>query len=326
MNSKTFKTANKSIYLLSILFLVIGMGLGYWLLSVCSKNPSTIFINGIDIKVEDFVLKKLEYESLPQGYTGRSIIPLEDLREIVELPTLEYKGEEGYHPVRISRLLLALLNSYKATGEQAYLEKAEFISDKYIHTAIESNGAIFFPYTFDFYLHGIKDELMKAPWYSGMAQGISLSAYVRFYQITKDQKYLEIADKIFKSFTNFKNNGHNPWIVYVDKNGYYWVEEYPIWPPANTLNGFIFGIYGLYEYWLLKQDNESERVLKVALTTIKHYIAKFRNPGSISFYCLKHEVQSERYHKLHIEQLENLYQITKDRYFKEMADTFRLDH
>jgi hypothetical protein len=320
-----FRGNNKPIYLSVLSFLAIGIGFALRLLNGCSRNLSTISLNGIAIKVKDYSLQRLDYESLPQGYTGRSTISVEDPGEIAELPTLTYKGQKGYHPVRIARLLLALLNSYKVTSEQAYLEKAKVISDKYVDTATESTGAMYFPYTFDFHLHGIQKELMEAPWYSGMAQRISLSAYVRFYQVTGEQKYLGIVNKVFKSFTNLRNNEHNPWIAYVDDNGYYWIEEYPIWPPAHTLNGFLYAIFGLYEYWLLKQDVESETVLKAAITTIQHYLSQYRNPGELSFYCLKHKVQNLAYHKIHINQLYELYLICQDEYFHEMMYAFQRD-
>ena len=49
-----------------------------------------------------------------------------------------------------------------------------------------------------------------------------------------------------------------------------------------------------------------------SITTIKKYIADFRIPGRISYYCLKHKKQYPDYHKIHTEQLRTLYVFTGD--------------
>ena len=36
---------------------------------------------------------------------------------------------------------------------------------------------------------------MVAPWYSGMAQGQALSAFIRLYNVTNDDSYLKISSK-----------------------------------------------------------------------------------------------------------------------------------
>jgi len=169
---------------------------------------------------------------------------------------------------------------------------------------------------------------MSAPWYSGMAQGISLSFYVRFYKITGESRYLEVSEKIFQSFLNYVRDdktSDNPWVSYVDEVGFLWIEEYPIFPPAHTLNGFNFGIWGIYEYWLATGKRLAERTLEAAITTVEYYLPRFRNENDVSFYCLQHEVQSLKYHNLHIRQLKKLSQITKEDYFVKMTDKLSLD-
>lgn len=284
----------------------------------------TVGIGEQSVNAKRYEINRLSYEDLPQGYTS-TVIPLEQLDKIQGLPIVHIQGEEGYHPVQTSWLLMELLSSYLITQDSAYLEKAFHISDMFLDTAVSFGEALYFPYTFDFHLHGDEEELMKAPWYSGMAQGIALSAYVRFYQITEDGKYLDICRKIFNTFTNLKDDENIPWVVYVDTERYYWIEEYPIQPPANTLNGFIYGIFGLYEYYLLVCDAETEAVLQSAITTIEHYMSQFRREGDISLYCLKHEVPSPKYHRIHMEQLSSLYSITGDRFFMDTTNGLMLD-
>ena len=130
--------------------------------------------------------------------------------------------------------------------------------------------------------------------------------------------------KIFQSFENLRGN-QSPWIVFVDKDGYYWIEEYPVEPPEQVLNGFIYGIYGVYDYYNLTKDPKAQEIFSAGLTTLKHYLPDFRNPGGMSFYDLKHKRPNQEYHFKHIEQLKMLYKMTGDKFFKEMADNFYHD-
>lgn len=276
------------------------------------------------VNIKRYQINVVTSEDMFHGFSD-SVIPLEKLHRIQGLPVVQIGDGKGYHPVQTASLLMRLLTSYTITEEPAYLEKLSHITDIFLDTGAEEAGALYFPYTFDFHLHGDQQQLMKAPWYSGMAQGMALSAYVRFYQITHAEECLHISTKIFKSFTHFDHDKDSPWVVYVDGDGYYWIEEYPMWPPANTLNGFIFAIFGLYEYYLLTRDAEAETVLQAAITTIEHYIPSFRRQGRISLYCLKHKVQSAKYHRIRSEQLNKLYYVTGEGFFRDTARGFMRD-
>ncbi len=233
-------------------------------------------------------------------------------------------GKVYYHPSLLSMNALPLLDGYSLTKNIKYLNTARKYANKLLEMSEEINDALYFRNTHSWPLHGNKEEVMIPPWYSGMYQGVILSVFVRLYNITKNGKYLKISDNIFKCFKNLKGE-KEPWVVYRDNEDNLWIEEYPSEPPCNTLNGFIFGIYGIYDYYLLKKNKESKQILQDTIKTIKHNIHKFRNKGNISYYCLKHKVKISRYHRTHIGQLQQLYKITSDEYFKTMAEKFYND-
>ena len=289
------------------------------------RLPSGIEINHIPYRVIEYDINELNYKALP--YTGYSPAPLD-----VDYPTDDQEvivfireGNEYYHPVHIAQKILRFLDSYTQTNNPKYLDRAELFVQKLIEVSFESKDAIYFPYNFDFPLHRVEEEKMIAPWYSGMAQGQALSAFVRLYKITEENEYLEASEKIARSFTYFKGE-NEPWTVYVDRTGYLWIEEYPMEVPTHALNGFIFGIYGLYDYYLIKKDIVSKQLLQASITTVHQYISEFRNEGDISFYCLKHKAQSAKYHRIHIHQLATLYKITGDDYFRTTSDNFYNDY
>jgi len=235
-----------------------------------------------------------------------------------------------YHPVSIAQRCLSWIDDYYRTKDDIYIETAIQHADKLIALATERCEpyylpAYYFPYTFDFPLHDIEEDTMKAPWYSGMAQGQMLSVLSRLYYFTKDERWLDAATKVFSSFM-LPPNESLPWTVYVDDEGYYWISEYPLeGEPTAVLNGFIFGIFGIYDYYLFTDNPDAKKIFLAACTTIERYLENYRNEGDISFYCLKHRVKSKKYHNVHIEQLKMLSEMTGNDYFYEMSIAFKND-
>lgn len=97
--------------------------------------------------------------------------------------------------------------------------------------------------------------------------------------------------------------------------------------PVNyTLNGFLFSIIGLYDYYRIRPEKEVYGLLCAVLTTAKHNVHRFRSNKNVSYYCLSHKVQSLTYHEIHIDQIDYLFKITNDIKFKAQSIFFSLDH
>jgi len=274
--------------------------------------------------ITPFNINALSYDDAP--YSGNIALSLDYPFEKDEqgIILFNYKEKKYYHPVQLAQWILQYLNAYRITNNYDYIKRSNLFADKLIEISTLSNNALYFPYSFTFSLHG--GDILYSPWYSGMAQGQTLSAFVRLYKMTNEKKYVEIAEQIFTSFNNFKVSS-NPWTVMTDSANYYWIEEYPLEIPDHTLNGFIFGIYGLYDYYQLTNNELCKELLQAGITTIYHYIDQFRNPGGISYYCLKHKhIPEASYHQVHIDQLNMLFKMTGENYFKEMADLFAKEH
>lgn len=286
-------------------------------------------INGVPVHRNHFPLRKVSFKKLPTVFFGRWQKPKcrIDAALAHTLPNLRMatiNGEKGHMPVRTSRTMMKLLFCYRQFQRKPYLEKAKEISRAYMDIATRSEGALYFPYTMT---KGGAGVTMYPPWYSSLSQGTSLSAYIRLYKASGDKRYKKIADAVYECFKQFKRSTKGPWIAMVDDERYLWFEEYPHDPPTHVLNGFITGIFGLYEYWLFTKTAESRALLEAALTTIKHYLDEFRVPGEVSWYALNHGYRgNEFYHAMHILQLGKLYLITGDEYFKKMEKKFEQDN
>lgn len=122
-----------------------------------------------------------------------------------------------------------------------------------------------------------------------MAQGQVLQLVFRVYRAAEDNYYLKIANRIFNSFKDFGNriDGIYPRVTFSDSESYYWFEEYPSEQPCQVLNGFILGIMGLYEYYMVTKSPEVKLYIDAALTTLRHNLDLYKNPGGISYLLFK---------------------------------------
>jgi len=286
----------------------------------------------LEVNIKEYDIYELDYMERPYTTEENQAVEIDYDVDEDDVPLFTYRrtGEQHHHPVSIAQKALAWIDGYVQTGNGEYLERAERYSAKIYEDRVEVEDYILFPYTFDFPLHGIEEATMEAPWYSAMAQGQVLSLFTRMYEATGDDLYRRKAEETFNSLRVPSENLLEDWVVIVDEEGYLWLEEYPLDHLENhgsqALNGFIFAIYGLYDYYLLTEEEEVKELLQASITTIERYIEDFRAEGEISYYSLAHYVQSGRYHTIHIDQLEMLYKITGESYFKEMAELFREDH
>ncbi len=302
-----------SIQVLVLLFLLI---VSYTRTNECSNAIYTF--NNYNINI-------LSIDRLP--YNSKYVRKINSIKKVDEkgVPVHEYKGRNYYHPVGIALMGLGLLNSYRLTKDPIYLKQVDLYIQKLVEESIEYNNAIYYPYKYDFPLHKIKHDLMKAPWFSAMAQGQILSMLVRMYEFTDNPKYLKYARKTYNSFLNFKYKNEK-WVSFIDKDSSLWFEEYPMDKPNFTLNGTIFAIYGVYDFYRINQDDiQIKEILMASITTIQRNIEKFRHVGGYSYYCLKHKCQYFAYHRIHICQLKKLAEISGENYFNEIAEKFIKD-
>ena len=281
-----------------------------------------------NIKRRDIQLPDLPIEDWPQSIPGRCYIDKDEINGYPDLGRSDYDGDEGYHPLVTARNLLEFSTCMRKKDSKAYNQKARNITERLLRTAVSRDEAIYFPYTFDFPLHGYEEHTMSSPWFSGMAQGVALSAFSRLATITGGNLYREVADLVFTSFTNLRGTNQvvDPWTVTTDENRHYWIEEYPEDPPAHTLNGKIFAIWGLYEYYQLTDLEEAKYICEAAITTVAENIGRFRVPNEMSYYCLSHDVQDAGYHMTHINQLKKLHELTGIEEFSEYESAFRSDY
>lgn len=245
-------------------------------------------------------------------------------RDAAGIPLKLYRGEYYDHPVLAAQAGLEWLACYRDTNDPWYYDHAIAAGHHLIDTSDEYDGAMFFPYEFDFRLHSNAKNVLRAPWYSGMAQGQVLSLFSRLGELSGDPEWQVAAAATLKSFDHVRGEVE-PWIIALDDDSSLWIEEYPAPGELHVLNGFMFAMFGLYDYFAWSGDTHAQERFLQSLHTLRHNVERFREPGSVSAYCLAHRAHSTFYHGVHIDQLRAITRMTNDPYFASVADIFASD-
>jgi len=278
-----------------------------------------------------------DYTPLPVRQRPYEVTRLVDVTDAARHPVdkggvavyVAKSGEQLNHPVVLTQYGISALSEYRETGEPVWLERAAANANRLLEIAVERDRALFFPYEFDWTYY---DRTLSAPWFSGMAQGQALSLFSRLSEEQPGEaRWRDAADQTWASFEQ-KRSESEPWTTLIDR-GNLWFEEYAgDQPPLLVLNGHIFAIFGLYDYFSIrKQDATVAEYFDGATTTVLANMALIRKAGGLSYYCAQADYcrsdlwQNSKYHGIHQDQLRMLGEMTGSKEFGEWADTLEAD-
>lgn len=210
-------------------------------------------------------------------------------------------GEEIYFSIGVFQYGLAAYDLYLKSGEDTYKKKLLACADWAVENQKEEGSWVTFAY-----------KRPEHP-YSSMAQGEGISMLIRAHIVTQDDRYMQAARKA-KDFmlrpisdggtTEYRNDDV---LLYEDTDN-------PV-----ILNGWIFSLWGLYDYSKYTDDGSAKVVLAATLASLKR-----RLPDFDMKYWSKYEdgkrIAAPFYHKLHIAQLTVMYDLFGDSIYKEYAD------
>jgi len=183
------------------------------------------------------------------------------------------------------------------------------------HLHFTPSGTYLWPSHFDFHYF----RPLKAPWYSGLAQGQGLSVLVRAYHETREDRFLLAAQKVLETLSIPIGAGG---VTYRDANGDIWIEEYLVDPPTHILNGFIWALWGVFDYCLLTGEPAVRKIFDALAQTILTHLPRY-DAGFWSYYELTPQriksISSSLYHRLHIIQLQIMNRMTGHVAFAEYA-------
>lgn len=224
----------------------------------------------------------------------------------VKLPLLRIEnGSDVLFPIAIFQFGLGSYDLFLLKGEKLFLEKFKICVD-FAFQNQNTDGS-----WSNFYFNN-----PEAP-YSSMAQGEGVSLLVRAYKEFNDEKYLVAAEKAINfMITDVGNGGTTKY-----KNEEIFLQEFTNKP--TVLNGWIFSVFGLYDYIKVVNDEKVIDIYDRTIQTMINHMNNFDN-GYWSKYNIDSMITSPFYHKLHIAQLKVLYEITGEftfyKYFEKWTE------
>ena len=210
-------------------------------------------------------------------------------------------GEEIYFSIGVFQYGLAAYDMFLKTKEDKYKDKFIACSEWAVSNQQCDGG-----------WNTFQNEHPDHP-YSSMAQGEGISLLIRAHIVTNDDRFLHAAhnakDFMLKPIENGGTTKYQGDDVYL--------HEYTHEP--IVLNGWIFSLWGLYDYCKYTTDSAAEKTLVATLNSLKSMLPVF-DAKYWSNYDAGGKICSPFYHNLHIAQLNTMYDLFGDSIYKETAN------
>lgn len=220
--------------------------------------------------------------------------------EVLPMTTID-SGKQIYFCIEIFQYGLAAYDLYLIQKNEFMLKRTLACADWAVENQEECGGWLTFSH-----------ETPDHP-YSSMAQGEGISLLLRAYLATKDEKYLAAASRA-KDFM----------LLPINEGGVtrYEGEDVYFYEFTNTplvLNGWIFSLWGIYDYAKATEDSEAWKIYLATVASLKKKLPEY-DTKYWSKYDEAKRISSPFYHALHIAQLRVMYDLTGEEVFAQYAN------
>jgi len=229
-------------------------------------------------------------------------------------PNINESKKYGIHytPVTIAQYGLAIHSKSVSNSTDENMKKAMSIGNWLAENLLNIRNDLWvWIHDFDFPIYNL-----NAPWVSAMAQGQGISLLLRCYQYSGDVIFLEASNRAINSFFYDISDGG---VTSISNKGI-WFEEYPNTPNSNVLNGMIFAMFGLYDYFRVTGDKRVELLIKLSLSSVERNLCEFDWRRWSRYDLIRPELSSEFYHQIHVLQLRILFELSGKKVFEDYAN------
>lgn len=216
-------------------------------------------------------------------------------------------SREIFFPIMIMQFGLGCLDEYFLTGEPRRLESALSVV-RWMLNKHQGNGS------FDNYFPQISPQYQHYSANSALAQGHALSilSRVNFYHLVPADLSSSANELMTSVFENM--------IAPIDAGGTALIEGDDIYfcevcrrDNCVVLNGWIYAIFGLWDYQRFYPGERPSAILRQTLVTLENHLDEFILPGGWSIYDNKGRLCSPTYNELHIVLMDALARLTKSK-------------
>lgn len=220
--------------------------------------------------------------------------------------TTTIAGITAHFPIVVFQYALGLFDLYIETNEKKYLNHFIKIADWAINS-LDENGM------WDC-MNSLNDSVHETQ--SSMCQSEGASLLLRAFTVTNEKKYLEKAKKAIDfMIMDIKDGG----TCYINENNQMIFQEYVSKDNLSVLNGWIFSIFGLYDYCHISSEKKYSEILSNSVESLEKNIKKY-DRGFWTNYDSKGTIASPAYHDIHIMQMKIMYELFGVETFKIYAD------
>lgn len=234
-----------------------------------------------------------------------------------------YSGAgKQYNPTLVARYAYALYREHlQTTGSEIRAEtkrKLLIQANWFVENAMAQDGFVTWEYHFD-----QPTFQATAPWRSAMAQGMGISALLEAYALTGDSRFFRTAKKALDSFLVETTDGGVCTSISDNAAVYEEVADEDA-PSSKILNGHIYALAGVYDYWQLTGDAEAKDIFDDGVRALEILLPQY-DARVVSFYDIgPHRIAGlgGNYNIFHVDQLLWLHQVTGLPLFLEYALRF----
>lgn len=273
------------------------------------KYLIVLLLIGYHVSFHVFSQSLTTYESVYYHWDTEKYLHSFD-RKFDSLGVITQQG--AYHPLTVSFYGIMNYDYYKKTGNPLYLERFEkqyqFFKDTTRFHYFDNQQAIGLPYLKDM-------KALKAPWYSGMTQGVAVSFLLRYFELKKDSSALNLAKKMMKFMLRSEADGGT---ISYSADGKPWIEEYANYSHSKgVLNGFLNGLIGLNEYLVyFPEDTHAKQIHDQCYQELFHALKSYDRPAWTSYN--KNNISITRgYFFYQLTEFDHLYHLYKDERFRD---------
>lgn len=160
------------------------------------------------------------------------------------------------------------------------------------HAVRRTDGSVVWPFPVDVTEGPCR---LRAPWISAMIQGLAVSVLVRAHRLGfRHLDLLELCRAATLVYSRTIEQGG----VRTVEEGHVLYEEYPGYPLARVLDGFLFGLLGLYDLWVETGDKNVERLFEEGVDGLAHTIDYWDFENNWSWYGSHGFLCPPQYHTL----------------------------
>lgn len=225
------------------------------------------------------------------------------------------KGESAgkhYYPISIGQFALAEYHEYLSNSSKDSYDSFMKMSNWLLEH--QNSDGYWYSNT------DMSKFKLQSPWVSAMAQGRCISVLIRAYGETKDVKYLNACTKAIKTFDPIL---HPSKMVTVISDSEYFFQEYPGEEDSFVLNGAIFALWGIIDFYKITGDEYALSLFDKGVSGVISKLESY-NLGYWSCYDLYHLVSESstintctaHYQNIHIKQMEVMYKLTQRQEFQ----------